>query len=145
MLTFADFWRQTNNQTKELVLLEKAIVLHTDFADVLHQYGLYRVRKKEYYKAAEWLVKVTEPADAQPNYAYVAATALNSIKRTSQAIDLLSVANQRWPQQTDLLYSLAIYADKTKDKVAIKNALAELQVLIPKNPQVQQWLQKYGQ
>jgi hypothetical protein len=53
MLTFADFWRQTNNQTKELVLLEKAIVLHTDFADVLHQYGLYRVRKKEYYKAAE--------------------------------------------------------------------------------------------
>jgi hypothetical protein len=44
-----------------------------------------------------------------------------------------------------LLYSLAIYADKTKDKAAIKIALAELQVLIPNNPQVQQWLQKYGQ
>jgi hypothetical protein len=57
----------------------------------------------------------------------------------------LSNTNRRWPKQIDLLYSLAIYADKTKDKVAIKNALAELQVLIPKNPQVQQWLQKYGQ
>jgi tetratricopeptide (TPR) repeat protein len=145
MLSFADFWRQTNNQTKELALLEKAMVLHPDFADVLHQYGLYWVRKKEYYKAAEWLVKATELADSQPYYAYVAATALDSIKRTSQAIDLLSAANQRWPQQTDLLYSLALYADKTKNKAAIKISLAELQVLMPNNPQVQQWLQKYGQ
>jgi hypothetical protein len=145
MLSFADFWRQTNNQTKELALLEKAMVLHPDFADVLHQYGLYWVRKKEYYKATEWLVKATELGDAQPYYVYVAATALDSIKRTSQAIDLLSAANQRWPQQTDLLYSLALYADKTKDKAAMKISLDELQVIMPNNPQVQQWLQKYGQ
>jgi hypothetical protein len=75
---------------------------------------LYWVRKIEYYKAKEWLVKATELADSQPYYAYVAVTTLGSIKRTSQAIDLLSAANQSWPQQTDLLYSLALYADKTK-------------------------------
>jgi hypothetical protein len=48
-------------------------------------------------------------------------------------------------KQTDLLYSLALYADKTKDKAAMKISLDELQVLMPNNPQVQQWLQKYGQ
>ncbi|GAC18618.1 hypothetical protein GARC_1646 [Paraglaciecola arctica BSs20135] len=145
MLALADFWRQTNNQTKELAILEKAIVVNHDFADVLHQYGLFWVRKKEYYKAAQWLVKASDLADAQPYYAYVAATALDSINRTKQAIDLLLRANQRWPQQTDLLYSLALYADKTKDKAAIKIALAELQILLPNNPQVQQWLIQNGQ
>jgi tetratricopeptide (TPR) repeat protein len=140
MLSFADFWRQSNNQTKELALLEKAVSLHTDFADVLHQYGLYWVRKKEYFKAAEWLVKANKLGDAQPYYAYVAATALDSIKRTQQAVDLLINANLRWPQQTDLLYSLALYSDKVKDKHSLKIALAELQVLMPNNPQVQQWL-----
>jgi tetratricopeptide (TPR) repeat protein len=140
MLSFADFWRQTNNHTKELALLERSVSLHTDFADVLHQYGLYWVRKKEYFKAADWLVKATELADAQPYYAYVAATALDSIKRTKQAVDLLINANLRWPKQTDLLYSLALYADKVKDKHSLKIALAELQVLMPNNPQVQQWL-----
>jgi tetratricopeptide (TPR) repeat protein len=137
MLSFADFWRQSNNQTKELALLEKAVSLHTDFADVLHQYGLYWVRKKEYFKAAEWLVKATELGDAQPYYAYVAATALDSIKRTQQAVDLLINANLRWPQQTDLLYSLALYADKVKDKHSLKIALAELQMLMPQNSQIQ--------
>jgi len=145
MLSFADFWRQTNNQTKELALLEKAIVVNHDFADVLHQYGLFWVRKKEYYKAAQWLVKATDLADAQPYYAYVAATALDSINRTKQAVDLLIKANQRWPQQTDLLYSLALYSDKIKDKASLKIALAELQVLMPNNAQVQQWLLQNGQ
>jgi hypothetical protein len=79
-------------------------------------------------------------ADAQPYYAYVAATALDSINRTKQAVDLLLKANQRWPKQTNLLYSLALYSDKVKDKNSLKIAFAELQVLMPNNPQVQQWL-----
>jgi tetratricopeptide (TPR) repeat protein len=145
MLAFADFWRQTNNQTKELALLEKAVALHTDFADVLHQYGLYWVRKKEYYTAADWLVKASDLADAQPYYAYVAATALDSINRTKQAVELLINANQRWPQQTNLLYSLALYSDKLKDKPTLKVALAELSILMPNNPQVKQWITQNGQ
>jgi tetratricopeptide (TPR) repeat protein len=136
MLSFADFWRQTNNQTKELALLEKAINLHTDLADVLHQLGLYWVRKKEYYTAANWLVKASNLADAQPYYAYVAATALDSIKRTNQAIELLVNANNRWPKQADLLYSLALYTDKSLDKTNMKIALDGLQELIPNDPQV---------
>lgn len=142
MLSFADFWRQTNNQAKELVLLEKAIAVNRDFADVLHQYGLFWVRKKQYYKAAKWLVKATYLVDSQPYYAYVAASALHTIKRTNQAIDLLLAANKRWPEQTDLLFSLALYADKTNNKTALKIALTELQILIPSDPQVQQWLKK---
>jgi tetratricopeptide (TPR) repeat protein len=145
MLAFADFWRQTNNQTKELALLEKAIAIHQDFADVLHQYGLYWVRKKEYYKATEWLVKATKLSDSQPYYAYVAATALDSINLTRQAINLLIAANQRWPKQPDLLYSLALYSDKVKDNNSLKIALAELQILMPNTPQVQQWLLKTSQ
>jgi Tfp pilus assembly protein PilF len=145
MLAFADFWRQTNNQTKELALLEKAIAIHHDFADVLHQYGLFWVRKKEYYKAAQWLVKATKLVDSQPYYAYVAATALDSINNTKQAVELLLSANQRWPQQTDLLYSLALYSDKVNDSQSLEVALAELQILIPNNPQVQLWLQQNGQ
>ncbi|MBL4632046.1 MAG: hypothetical protein JKY14_13150 [Paraglaciecola sp.] len=142
MLSFADFWRQTNNQAKELVLLEKAIAVNMDFADVLHQYGLFWVRKKQYYKAAKWLVKATDLVDSQPYYAYVAASALHTIKRTNQAIVLLLAANKRWPEQTDLLFSLALYADKTNNKTALKIALTELQILIPSDPQVQQWLKK---
>lgn len=145
MLSFADFWRQTNNQTKELALLEKAVTLHADFSDVLHQFGLYWVRKKEYYKATDWLVKATDLADAQPYYAYVAATALDTINRTKQAVGLLINANQRWPNEVDLLYSLALYSDKVKDKTSLKLALVELQILMPNNPQVQQWLIQNGQ
>jgi tetratricopeptide (TPR) repeat protein len=145
MLAFADFWRQTNNQTNELAILEKALSLHTDFSDVLHQYGLFWVRKKEYKKATEWLVKASELIDAQPYYAYVAATALDSINRTKQAIELLINANQRWPHQTDLLYSLALYSDKVKDKHSFNIALTELQILIPNNPQIQLWLVQNGQ
>ncbi|MEP1447247.1 MAG: multiheme c-type cytochrome [Paraglaciecola sp.] len=145
MLSLADYWRQTNNQTKELAILEKAVAIHHDFADVFHQYGLFWVRKKEYYKAAKWLVKASEQNDAQPYYAYVAATALDTIKRTTQAVDMLLQANRRWPQQNDLLYSLALYSEKTKNEAALKMALKDLRSLMPNNPQVQQWSQQYDQ
>jgi hypothetical protein len=46
ILSPADFWRQTNSQTKELARLEKAMISHTNFADVLYQYSLYWVRKR---------------------------------------------------------------------------------------------------
>lgn len=140
MLAFADFWRQTNNQEKEQALLEKAVQIHIDFSDVLHQYGLFWIRKKEYVKASEWLVKATQLADAQPYYAYVAATALDTISRTKHAVSLLLEANQRWPKQQNLLYSLALYADKTKNKNALKIAMLDLPTLLPNNAQVKQWM-----
>lgn len=145
MLSFADYWRQTNNETKELAILEKAVAIHHDFADVFHQYGLFWVRKKEYYKAAQWLVKASEQGDAQPYYAYVAATALDTINRTTQSVELLIKANRRWPLQGDLLYSLALYGEKIKNEAALKVALKDLRLLMPNNPQVQQWSQQYAQ
>lgn len=78
--------------------------------------------------------------DAQPYYAYVATNGLDSINLAKQAVDLLKRANQRWPLQTDLLYSLALYSNKIKDKMSLQIALDELQVLMPNNPKVQQWL-----
>jgi hypothetical protein len=71
------------------------MVLHTHFADVLHQYSLYWMHKKVCYKVTEWLMKSSELAGYKPYHDYVAATALDSIKRTNQAIDLLSDANRR--------------------------------------------------
>ncbi|MFA3791856.1 multiheme c-type cytochrome [Aliiglaciecola sp. SL4] len=142
MLAFADFWRIMGEPQKELALLQRAVEIHSDFADVLHQYGLYWVRNKDYNKATNWLVKASELGDAQPYYAYVAATALDSIQRTNDAVNLLLQANKRWPKQTNLLYSLALYSDKSNNQNAMKTALAELRWLMPDNPQVQQWVLK---
>ena len=58
---------------------------------------------------------------------------------------LLVEGHQHWPQQTGLIYSLALYANKIKDKTSIKIVIAGLQVLMPNYPQVQQWLVQNGQ
>ncbi|MDP5033303.1 tetratricopeptide repeat protein [Paraglaciecola sp.] len=143
MLAYADFWRQMANSEKEQAVLARAVKINPDFADVLHQYGLYFVRQKQYNQAAKWLVAAAKLNDAQAYYAYVAASALDTIGRTKEAVNLLLEANQRWPNQLDLLFSLGLYADKTKDANSIQEALKTLTVLLPNHPQVKQWQSRF--
>ena len=140
-LGMANFWRATQAVDNEEAVLAEAAQMHPDFSEVLFQYGLYQVRAKQYEQASQILVEASELEDSQPYYAYVAAASLDRVEKTQQAIGLLLAANNRWPQQTNLLTSLALYSEKTNDKESLATAVDALKQLLPDNPQVRQWQQ----
>ena len=144
-LGMANFWRATQAADNEEAVLSKAAKMHPDFSEVLFQYGLYRVRAKQYEQASQILVEASELEDSQPYYAYVAAASLDRVEQTQQAIELLLAANVRWPQQTNLLTSLALYSEKTNNKESLAIAVDALKLMQPDNPQVQQWHQRLQQ
>jgi tetratricopeptide (TPR) repeat protein len=105
--------------------------------------GLFYVRQKNYAVALEHLGLATEQVDAAPYYAYIYGVALENQGRISDAIKSLTAADQRWPNQYEILLTLILYLEKSGDVDAVLPFLSKLSAIAPAAPEVKQLINKY--
>ncbi|MCP4430369.1 MAG: tetratricopeptide repeat protein [Gammaproteobacteria bacterium] len=144
LINLADFYRQTGREPEAEPLHKKALRIAPDDGAVHHSYGLFLIRRQKYDVALPYLKAASEQANAQPRYAYVYAIALDSKNRTNAAIKVLEKANERWPNQYDLLMTLVLYLEKAGDKQSIYKYLSALTAIAPNAPDVKQLVKKYS-
>ena len=143
LLNLADIHRANGDADSAGKLLERAVEVAPDSGAANHSYGLYLVRQGRTADALFYLQQAMEQGDASPRFAYVYSVALDSVSRTSEAVDVLRQASQSWPNQFDLLMLEVIYREKTGLLNGIKTPLRALARVAPQEPQVQQRLRHY--
>jgi Tfp pilus assembly protein PilF len=144
LINLADFYRQTGRESEAEPLHKKALRIAPDDGAVQHSYGLFLIRRQKYDAALPYLKAASGQTNARPRYAYVYAIALDSKNRTNAAIKVLEKANERWPNQYDLLMTLVIYLEKAGDKQSIYEYLSALTAIAPNAPDVKQLVKKYS-
>lgn len=144
LINLADFYRGTGQEEKSEPLFKKALRLSPDSGVAHHSYGLFLVRKQNYDGALPYLKDAVGQNDALPRYAYVYAVALDNIDKTDEAINVLIKANERWPNQYNLLMTLIIYLEKTDDTNSIYKYLSRLTAIAPNAEDVKQLVKKYN-
>lgn len=143
LLNYAEFLRASGRNLELQKHLIKAIKIAPDSAGAQHAYGLHLVRQKQVSEAIPHLRKAATIDNAQPRFSYVYAVALDSIGSTDSAIIHLKTADQRWPNQIDILNTLLLYADKQNQLASHLPYLSKLSALSPSSPLVKKLLQKY--
>ena len=143
LLNLADFYRSTGEEALVQPLLQKALTAAPESAATNHIYGLYLVRQKNYQAALEYLKTAVEAEDAEPRYAYVYAIALENNAQIEQAIETLAAANDRWPNQYDLLLTQVTFMDRTGDTESIYQYISQLTAIAPNSAEVIRFVQKY--
>ena len=143
LLNFADFYRSVGETTLEEPLLQKALIAAPESGAANHIYGLFLVRQKNYLPALEFLKKAAESEDAEPRYAYVYAIALENNAQIEQAIEALVAANDRWPNQYDLLLTQVTFMDRIGDTESIYQYISRLTAIAPNSADVTKFVQKY--
>ena len=123
--------------------MSQAVSIAPDSAAAQHALGLFYVRDKNYRQAIVHLALATEQENASPYYAYVHAVAMENQGELPAAIDLLKKANQRWPNQYEVLMTLVLYLDKADRRNEISNYLSQLSAIAPASPEVRQLIAKY--
>jgi hypothetical protein len=73
----------------------------------------------------------------------VYAVALDSVALTDKALDFLEKANEKWPNQYDLLLTQILYMEKLNMTDDILRPLSRLSKIAPGSPAVRQLVQKY--
>jgi tetratricopeptide (TPR) repeat protein len=143
LLNLANFYRLTERTQEEAPLLQRALAIAPDSAAVQHSIGLYHVRATDYAVALEHLKLATKQSDALPYYSYVYSVALENQGRLSEAIDELKVADEKWPNQYEVLMTLVLYLEKSGKSELVLPYLSKLSAIAPSAPAVQQLLNKY--
>ena len=144
LINLADFYRGTGQEEKSEPLFKKALRLSPDSGAAYHSYGLFLVRKQNYDGALPYLKAAVGKNDALPRYAYVYAVALDSIGRADDAVKILIKANERWPNQYNLLMTLIIYLEKTGNTNSVYKYLSRLTAIAPNAADVKKLLKKYN-
>ena len=143
LLNLADLYRATNNEAKASPLLLRALEFAPDSGATNFSYGLSLVRQQKYQAALPYLKAATEQQDSQVRYAYVYAVALDSVALTDKALVFLEKANEKWPNQYDLLLTQILYMEKLNLTDDILRPLSRLSKIAPGSPAVRQRVQKY--
>jgi len=144
LINLADYYRRTERESKSEALFKKALNIAPDSGAPHHGYGLFLVRKQNYSGALPYLKTAIQQLDAQPRYAYVYAIALDGLGRTDEAIETLVKANQRWPNQYDLLMTQIIYLEKTGNTMSVYKYMSALSYIAPTAPDVKQLVKTYS-
>ena len=143
LLSLADFYRSLQRTSDEKPLLTSALKIAPDSGAVQHSMGLFFVRQQDYATALTHLKLAIEQADASPYYAYVYSVALENQGQMAEAIATLKAANQRWPNQYELLLTLILYLEKSGETESVYPYLSKLSAIAPAAPAVKQLIDKY--
>ena len=142
LINLADFYRSSGREVEAKQQLQQALEVAPDSSDVQHSYGLMLIRARQYGPALPYLKTAFELDGAQPRYAYVYAVALENQQRLKAAIAVLDAANERWPNQTDLLLTLVRYLEKDNQINRALRVLSDLSRIAPSSPQVRQLFER---
>jgi tetratricopeptide (TPR) repeat protein len=143
LLNFAEYQRLSDKETESKKLLLKSLEVAPDSAGAQHAYGLYLVRQKKMEEAISYLQIAATIETAQPRYAYVYAVGLDNIGSTDEAIAVLKGADERWPNQIDILSLLLMYAEKLNQLDDHLTYLSKLSAIAPASPLVKRLIQNY--
>ncbi len=143
LLNLADYYRQAGQSAKSEELLNRALTVAPDSGASHYSYGLMLIRKKEYQNALGHLKSAVQKLDASPGYAYAYAVALEHQGELTQAIQALADANDKWPNQYDLLVALVLYCDQAGDTTSAYAYLSSLSALAPHAPKVRELVNKF--
>jgi predicted CXXCH cytochrome family protein len=144
LINLADFYRSSDRDSESRELLLDALQVAPDSANTNHAYGLYLVRSGKQDEALEYLKTATQQSDANPRHFYVYAVALDSRGQTDAAMSIIENASKRWPNNFDLSFLQVSYMDKTGNTEGIHRYLSLLASIAANNPQVRDWINKYG-
>ena len=143
-INLSDLYRSMGSDGKSRMLLERALIVAPDSAVTNHAYGLFLVRSGKLDEALDYLERATSVEDSNPRYVYVYAVALDSRGQTDAAIKVIATASKRWPNNLDLYFLQVSYMDKTGHTDGIQHYLSLLASIAVNNPQVRNWINKYG-
>ena len=143
LLSLADFYRRTERLQNEKPLLEKALMIAPDSGAAQHSMGLFYVRQQDYKMALKHLQLATVQQDASPYYAYVYSVALENQGQLDNAIMSLQAADEKWPNQYEILLTLVLYLDKSGDSNAVLPYLSKLSAIAPSSPAVKELINKF--
>jgi predicted CXXCH cytochrome family protein len=144
MLNLADYYRSLGREQDVGPLLVQALEVAPDSGAANHSYGLYLIRKQDNDRAIGYLEIAVEQIDAQPRFSYVYAIALESMGRINDAIGVLEDANQRWPNQYDLLLAQVMFMEKSGNTEDIYRYISALTAIAPGSPEVKSLVQRFG-
>ncbi|MGB5705442.1 MAG: multiheme c-type cytochrome [Arenicellales bacterium] len=144
MINLADYYRSLGRENEVEPLLKRALEIAPDSGAVNHTYGLHLIRKQDYAEALTYLENAISAEDASPRFAYVYAIALENTGDTASAVEVLKNADSRWPNQYEILLTLVNFLDKAGQTSALYPYLSALSKIAPSSPDVQHFVQKYG-
>lgn len=105
-INLADLYRMQNREQDAEHVLMSALEVNPSSADIHHALGLAYVRQKKMDQAMDQLKTAADLSPETPRFSYVYAVGLNSIGRTTEAINVLQNAEKRHPYDRDILFSL---------------------------------------
>lgn len=143
LINLADLYRSTGRDQESRKILQRALKVAPDSANVNHAYALFLIRAGETDEALRYLEASIALEDSSPRHIYVYAVALDSRGETGKAIQVIDEASKRWPNNLDLSFLQVSYMDKTGQTRGIRRYLMFLVSTSSKNPQVQAWMKKY--
>ncbi len=143
LLNLAEFYRASGSDEQSRSLYERALEVAPDSGAAQHSYGLYLIRQQQQDLALPYLKAAVAQSDAQPRFAFVYAVALDAQGQTETAIEVLTAAVNRWPNQYDMLMTLIHYLEKVGDINPIYQHLSALTAIAPASQDVRRLVQKY--
>jgi predicted CXXCH cytochrome family protein len=144
LINLADLYRSIGSDGEAKELLLQALEVAPDSALTNHAWGLFLVRSGMQSEAMGYLKAAIELEGANPRHVYVYAVALDSLGQTSAAIQVIDANRERWPNNIDLSFLQVSYMDKTGNSEGIHRYLSLLAAIAAGNPQVRNWMSKYG-
>jgi len=144
LINLADLYRSIGSDGEAKELLLQALEVAPDSALTNHAWGLFLVRSGRQSEAMGYLKAAIELEGANPRHVYVYAVALDSLGQTSAAIQAIDANRERWPNNIDLSFLQVSYMDKTGNNEGIHRYLSLLATIAAGNPQVRNWMSKYG-
>jgi predicted CXXCH cytochrome family protein len=142
LVNLADLDRARGRDEEGEKLLQKALAIEPDNADVQYALGLALVRRHDYAGAKDLLQRAHELASDNARYAYVYAVALNSAGAHAEAMTLLEQTHRRHPADRDVLLALVSFARDSGDISTALLYAQQLVALYPTDPQLRSLLRE---
>jgi Flp pilus assembly protein TadD len=140
LVNLADLDRARGRDDDGEKLLQQAMAIEPDNADVRYALGLSLVRRRDYPGAMDLLRRANELAPDNARYAYVYAVALNSTGAHGEAMALLERTHRRHPADRNVLLALVSIAQDTGDLATALSHARELAALDPGDMQLRKLL-----
>ncbi len=128
-INLADLYRAQQKEVEANKVLRKAVKTVATSADANYALGLSLVRSKQADNAVEYLMKASELDDQNSRYVYVYAVALNSTGQQTQAIKVMQDAQNRFPEDRDILSALVAFHRDAGNDFAAQSYMNKLQKL----------------
>ncbi|WP_291849028.1 cytochrome c3 family protein [Accumulibacter sp.] len=132
-VNLADAWRVQGREAEVDKTLRRGLALLPRDADLHHALGLSLTRQGRSEAALREFAEAARLAPDNARYAYVQAIAVHSAGQRAQALALLLSANQRHPNDLEILGALLSISRENGDRRAALGYVKQLAKLMPGN------------